>query len=102
MHLAYPGHADCPSARETCPLSLHPATGKKVGKCWRSENGVGRKEEKLRGGRGEAQGARQHKSKPEFRLKQGSEMCVCRIGTSHVGTKQQDEASVTTSLGIAW
>lgn len=38
----------------------------------------------------------------KFGLQQGSEVCICRIGTSPLGTKEQDEASVITSLGTAW
>lgn len=53
MYLVYLGYVDCLSVREICFFFLYLAIGKKVGKCWRSENGVGRKEEKLRGGRGE-------------------------------------------------
>lgn len=37
----------------------------------------------------------------KFCLQQGSEICICRIGTSHLGIKEQDEASIITSLGAA-
>lgn len=70
---------------------------RQVGKRWRGDSEVGW-EGRQRG----AQGARGHKSKPEFCLKQGSEMCVCRTGAGHLGIKEQDEALVTASLGTAW